>query len=73
MNWRDRGVTGPVAVVAATGVSLGLAGFAHDRPVLALTGVTLTVIALVFAVETRIGFKIRDLQRRLDELETRRR
>ena len=73
MNWRERGVTGPVAALAATGVGLGLLGFAHDRPVLALTGVTFTAIALVFAVETRIGVKIRDLQRRLDELEAGRR
>ena len=72
MDWHRRGITGPVAIVAAAGIGLGVLGMANSNVNLAQSGVTFMVMALVFALEKRIEFKIHDLRSRLDELEARR-
>ena len=72
MNWHERGVTGPVAIVAAIGIGSGVLGMATINLNLAQSGVTFIVMALVFALENRIEIKIHDLRSRLDELEAKR-
>lgn len=72
MSWREKGVTGPVAIVAAAGIGLGVVGMANNSINLAQSGLTFIVMALIFALEKRIEIKIHDLRRRIDELEANR-
>jgi hypothetical protein len=72
MNWHQRGITGPVAIVAAVGIGSGVLGMANNNINLAQSGLTFIVMALVFALERRIEIKIHDLRSRLDELEAKR-
>ena len=72
MGWHGRGITGPVAFVAAAGIGLGVLGIATNSVNLAQSGLTFIVMALVFALERRIEIKIHDLRSRLDELEAKR-
>jgi hypothetical protein len=73
MNWHNRGVTGPVAFVAAMGIGSVVLGAVNNNLGLAQSGVTFAVMAMVLAVEKRIDVKVHDLRRRIDELEAKRR